>query len=324
MKKTFTILFMSLLAVANNSNAGHRPDDHAPIGVIRDHIHKKGEIMGSYRFSYMKMKGLRNGDDEVSAKDTLNNYMKAPTEMSMKMHMAGFMYGITDQLTISAMGNFTEKEGKNINAMGAVSKRRTADIGDSKVNLSYGFFEEDHGRSQFNLATSLPTGNINKKHDGSRLPYSMQIGSGSYELIPGISHSGHKGNFSYGGQINGTFRLNSNDNDYKLGDSYNVTSWVATRLNNSLSISSRLDYSKHEAIEGNDSTLNKMMMPAANGSLYDKERLDLLFGVNFMMQSGALEGNRLAIEFGMPIYQRIDGPMLENDYKIVIGWQNTF
>lgn len=319
------------MAISSNSNANeyqisNMADDHAPIGVTRDHIHKKGEIMASYRFSYAQMKGLRNGNDRLKTADVLSGYMMAPVKMTMKMHMIGAMYGISDQLTFSTMASIIEKDAENVNKMAKNSKRSTADVGDTKINGSYGFFNNDYGKSQFNLALSLPTGNINKKHNNVSLPYSMQIGSGSYELLPGISYSGHSSLFSYGGQINGNFRLNSNDNGYKLGNNYNVTSWIAARLNNSLSISSRLDYNKYEAIKGNDVTLlnQLMMMPAANGSLYDKQRLDLLFGTNFLMPNGFLKGNRIAIEFGVPIYQKIYGPMLEDDYKFTIGWQNIF
>jgi hypothetical protein len=332
-KITSLLIFVISLTIANNSysqeyKTSKRPDDHAPIGVMRDHIHKKGEIMTSYRFLYMKMKGLRNEDNKVSTSDALSRYIVAPTKMTMKMHMIGAMYGITDQLTLSAMGSFVEKNMDHIHRATGEFNRETDDIGDTKINALYEFYNKDANRFQFNLGLSLPTGNIDKKYDGTRLPYPMQIGSGSYELLPGISYSGHQDNLSYGGQINGIFRLNTNDNGYKLGDQYNITSWVARKLNNSFSVLSRLDYNKNEAIEGRDSSLDKMvnmnMNPTAKTSLQDQERLDLLFGVNFLMQKGFLEGNRLAVEFGAPIYQRIDGPMLENDYKITIGWQNKF
>jgi hypothetical protein len=332
-KITSSLIFVTSLMVANNSyshdyKTSLRPDDHAPIGVMRDHVHKKGEFMASYRLSYMKMRGLRNGDDKVTTADALASYMVAPTKMTMKMHMLGAMYGITDQLTLSAMGSFVEKDMDHIHRTTGEFNRETDDIGDTKINALYEFYNKDANRFQFNLGLSLPTGNIDKKHNGTRLPYPMQIGSGSYELLPGISYAGHQDNLSYGGQINGTFRLDTNDNGYKLGDQYNITAWVARKLTNAFSVSSRLDYNKNEAIEGRDSALDTMvnmnMNPTAKTSLQDQERLDLLFGVNFLMPKGFLEGNRLAVEFGAPIYQRIDGPMLETDYKITIGWQNTF
>ena len=325
LKTVLTSFYISIFSISSYANSNHKVDGHAPIGVARDHIHKKGEIMGSYRISYAKMKGLRENDDDITISDVLNDYNMSPTEMTMKMHMAGLMYGITDNFTISAMGSFIEKDMDLINRMNAQSERKVDGIGDSQINLSYGYFAQDYGRSQLNLALSLPTGSINQKYDGARLAYPIQVGSGSYELRPGISYSGYKDNlFSYGGQLNAIFRLDSNDNGYKLGDSYNATSWIAKKLNDFFSISTRLDYNKNEAIEGSDSTLTPNMMPGADTSIQDKERLDLLFGVNFMMHHGFFQGNRLAIEFGKPIYQRMGGPLLKNDYKLTIGWQNTF
>ena len=53
--------------------------------------------------------------------------------------------------------------------------------------------------------------------DGSRsgtnqpLPYSMQPGSGTFDLLPGISYRGRAGAFSWGGQIGGVLRLGRND-----------------------------------------------------------------------------------------------------------------
>ena len=280
--------------------------------------------MTSYRFSYMKMKGLGSSNDKVTTEDALSSYMMVPTAMSMKMHMIGVMYGINDRLTIAKMGSFVEKEVDIVNAMNVEFKRRTADIGDSKVNFSYSLINTKNNRLQFNLAFSLPTGNINKKHSSSRLPYSMQIGSGSYELLPGFSYSGYQENYSYGTQINGKFALNSNDNGYKFGNNYNITGWVSRKINNFFSVSSRFDYNKYEAIEGKDDMLNQMMIPTSNISLYNKEKLDILFGVNLFMAHGRLASNRFAIEFSIPIYQKIDGPMLQDDYTIIIGWQNSF
>jgi hypothetical protein len=313
------LVLLSFSASANN----HRPDDHAPIGVMRDHVHKKGELMTSYRISYMKMKGLRIGDDRTNPASVFqnNSYMAIPTQMTMKMHMLGAMYGITDNLTIAAMGSFIQKDMDHLKKMGGSFSRDVEDFGDSKVSLLYQFLNNNLGKAQFNAGISLPTGSINEKSpDRSRMPYPMQIGSGSYEFLPGFSYLKQYEKFSLGAQINANFKLNQNKYDYKLGDSYNATIWTAHKINNAFSISARLDYNKNEAIEGKDSQLNPAMISTADSSLQDGERLDLLLGVNFL----TFAYNRLALEFGRPIYQRIDGPMLETDYKITVGWQKVF
>lgn len=43
------------------AQAGSRPDAHAPIGVLGDHTHKKGELMASYRFMTMEMNQIFSG-----------------------------------------------------------------------------------------------------------------------------------------------------------------------------------------------------------------------------------------------------------------------
>ena len=43
----------------------HRPDSHAPIGVMGDHTHKQGEFMMSYRYMFMEMRPNYIGTDQV-------------------------------------------------------------------------------------------------------------------------------------------------------------------------------------------------------------------------------------------------------------------
>ena len=61
----------------------HRPDSHAPIGVMGDHMHKKGEWMFSYRYKTMNMNGSLNGSSSVSNQTILARYPVAPTSMTM-------------------------------------------------------------------------------------------------------------------------------------------------------------------------------------------------------------------------------------------------
>ncbi|MFT6106150.1 MAG: hypothetical protein ACJA0S_000624 [Rickettsiales bacterium] len=301
-----------------------RPDDHAPIGVMRDHIHKKNEYMFSYRSAFMRMKGARSGSDDISTNEILKKYMMAPQEMNMKMHMVGAMYGLVDNFTIAVASSFVEKDMEMLNRMDKTINREVSGFGDTKIQSMYQFFKNDNHKAQFNLGLSIPTGSIKQEVGGNRLVYPMQLGSGSYEALPGISYGGHQNSYSYGAQVNGVFRVNNNNNGYKLGDSYNLTAWSAKKLNNAFSVSSRFNYTISEKIEGFDQALNSMMMPANDTFSSGGRRLDFLIGANFIAPNGFLRGNRLAIEGGIPIYQKVNGIQLENDYKITLGWQKSF
>ena len=75
-----------------------------------------------------------------------------------------------------------------------------------------------------------------EKEHGMLLPYGMQLGSGTWDLKPGITWLAQCDDFSLGAQAMGTVRLeNENDAGYALGDKLDVTAWAARKLNESIS-----------------------------------------------------------------------------------------
>ena len=59
MKNLFVLL--CLLSIGSLASVNHRVDSHAPIGVMADHSHKKGESMVSIRTMPMTMTDSYNG-----------------------------------------------------------------------------------------------------------------------------------------------------------------------------------------------------------------------------------------------------------------------
>ena len=64
------------------------------------------------------------------------------------------------------------------------------------------------------------------------------------------------------------------------------------------------------------------MVPTADPNLRGGTRVDVLVGVNFVPP--ALNSLRLAVEAGVPVYQKLDGPQLETDLVFTLGAQYTF
>ncbi len=331
MKNIFLVVVICLFSVkslsAQTPNSNLRADSHAPIGVMRDHIHKKGEFMTSYRASYMEMKGLSNNQGSVSSAQALNSRLVAPIEMQMGMDMLSAMYGVTDNLTIAAMGSFAVKKMNHQRRNGTFFERESESVGDIQVNALYKLGKYYDGDMLFNLGLSIPTGSVDERDlNGNRLPYPMQIGSGSYEILPGLSYTKLNNSYSYGGQLNASFKLDTNNNGYKLGDSYNITAWIAKPVFDSLSISSRLDFNKIEAIEGRDSSLDNIVaaIVTADPSLSDREFIDLYFGVNYVLPDSLISNMRLAFEGGPRIHEKFQDNQLETDFKLFFGIQKTF
>ena len=67
-----------------NQWTANRPDGHAPINVMGDHYHNKGEWMFSYRIMSMGMEGARSGTKDLSLNTIRQNYMVAPQKRLTK------------------------------------------------------------------------------------------------------------------------------------------------------------------------------------------------------------------------------------------------
>ncbi len=333
---------------SDNTHIG-RPDEHAPISVMNDHTHSKDSWMVSYRYMYMDMDGMRRGDHRVSSDDVFNEgFAVTPESMTMDMHMLGLMYGLTDKLTLTLMSNYIESEMKHrmisqtvangINAGATEFTTRTSGIGDIRLGGLYRFYLEENRKAHFGLGLSVPTGSIDEKDripgmDGPairQLPAPMQLGSGTFDLLPSLTFVQQFDDWSYGVQTNAVIRLESeNSNGYRLGNSLGATTWAGYNLNRWIALNTGLHYSYAEELRGTQEAVSQASMvgrsiPTAFGENYGGNRLDGLFGLNCYVPEGLLKNHRLAIDIRLPLWQNLNGYQLETDVTMTLGWQASF
>jgi hypothetical protein len=306
-----------------------RPDGHAPIGVMGDHTHGAGEFMVAYRYMFMNMEGNRDGTDNLSDQEVLNQFPVSPVKMDMEMHMLGAMYAPTDDLTLMAMVSYVSKEMDHITRRGVRFTTNSEGFSDTKLTALYKILDRNRQRLHLNFGVSFPTGSINERDDtpaGSNqiLPYPMQIGSGTFDLLPGITYLGQTDQGSWGLQALSVLRLGENSNDYRLGNQFQLTGWIARNWLDWFGTSIRLTGKTWGDIHGADPRLNPMMIPTADPNLRGGTRVDLGLGVNLYAPRGTLQGTRLAIELELPIYQSLEGPQLETDWQLTVGLQAAF
>lgn len=321
--------FATALVAAQGHYKSHRPDSHAPIGVMGDHAHQLGEVMISYRYMRMEMDGNRDGTTRLSQPQVLKDFMVAPIGMTMEMHMFGAMYAASEDITFMAMVPYIQNTMDHINRMGVRFTTRSEGLGDIRLSGLIPIHREENHRVHLNAGVSVPTGSIDETDatpagPDQLLPYPMQLGSGTWDLLPGITWMGQTRSWSYGAQALATIRIDDNDNGYTLGDRYDLNVWGAYQWAGWLSSSVRLQGSHWDNIQGNDPQLNPLMVPTADPSRRRGQRIDLGVGLNFYVDQGALEGNRFAVEFLFPVHQDLTGPQLEIDWTLIAGWQLSF
>lgn len=65
-------------------------------------------------------------------------------------------------------------------------------------------------------------------------------------------------------------------------------------------------------------------MQTANPEFYGGSSLLGYLGLNLAGQHGWIRGQRLALEFGAPITQDLNGPQMQRDWSLTLGWQYAF
>lgn len=336
-----TILFVatSLLSAQNatlNINnekwKGGRPDGHAPISVMADHTHSKGELMFSYRFMSMAMENINSGRHTSSPSHLLKpnggNYMVAPVKMPMNMSMLGVMYAPSNRITLSVMANYMTTEMDHLTAMDGKFTTKSAGFGDAKLAMLYQFFNANKKQLHGKLGVSLPTGAIDNKDVTAAsvgqeviLPYGMQIGSGTFDAELGLTFLIQSEVVSFGSQFNGVIRLGENSNNYTLGNRYSLNNWFAVKAANWMSFSARVEGLAVEQIKGANPTLHPGMIITADTYNSGGRFINSGVGFNLYVPSGAFKDLRLGFEYAIPVYQNVNGSQLQTKETITLGLQ---
>jgi hypothetical protein len=316
--------------------------DLTPSGVMISHVHSKNEWMLSYRFMNMSMADLGTGTSSIDKEKVFNTYVMVPEKMNMQMHMLMAMYGITHRLTVMMMFNYqvnsmemsmysTGHVHQGSHADGSPTHRmQTNGIGDTKLNVLYGFSKSRTSQFLVSVGASLPTGDIqltgalgDAMYPDANYPYGMQMGSGTLDIVPTINYLYQKNKLALSTSVSGTYRTGHNSVGYKLGNEAIVNSWVAYQWFGLLSSSVRLQGRVTGDISGKDANLYTYMEPSANPKNYGGQAICAYAGSTLHLKK-ALKNNRLSIECGIPVYQDLNGIQLKQQLTLNTSWSFSF
>lgn len=316
----------------------------APLGVMTDHIHAKGTWMLSYTYMDSRMDGFHNN----SGSDMGANYTPTmvPQNMDMRMHMLMAMYGVTNRLTLMAMGGYTTcsmgmvmpamymyMNGSLMYMPASSMNSNTGGLTDSRISALYNFSRKSYMHLVASLGIDVPTGSIRATGttmmgDGQRLPYDMQPGTGSWSLDPDFTYTRKYGKFFMGANAGAVVRANFNALGYKDGNQYHVSVWGGYTLLPFLSATLRAEAVRTERVAGYDATIHTTIYlendPTTNPRNYGGDVASLYPGLNLHFARPALQRYRLMAEYGVPVYQRYNGSELKQSGTLLAGFQCAF
>lgn len=326
---------------------------HGPVGLMGRHLMPEGKFMLGLQAGQMKMSGLRDGSTDINAATLVTRYPNrfagapgqpptlrvAPLWMKADMLMLGAMYGVTNKVTLMMMAPYIKKEMASVTYAGpagtvplGTSRMSAEGFGDLRIGAMAGLYAKGRSRMTAGLGLSLPTGSITKTgpmlSPGGmrmvrRMGYGMQLGSGTYDLLPQLSLQTGKGALNWGAHLSGAIRLGENDEGYRLGNEAALNLWASYKPAGWIDYNARLETKASDRIHGIDPAI---VMPTAGADPgnFGGEHVALYLGTTLGPHRGALKGNKLNLEIGLPLYQRLNGPRLKQDWSVRFGWRRPF
>ena len=332
------VVFASVATLVSVATSAGMAAEPSALSHLHDttgaHHHALGEWSVGYQYRVTHSSGLRDGNDSVSNASVMAVYGEVPVKMEMAMHMLELMYGVSDRLSVMIMPQYMQMDMTHNSSHGGGHSHQHSvqGFGDTEVTASYRLLgEQQEDASQNTLLTfgaSLPTGStdetfVNHHGDTYRLPYNMQLGSGTVDPMIGLTYTHSTPELTFGARTLNYIRLGKNDEGYRLGNKYTAATWLSHTVFEHTVFTVRLEGEAWENVSGRDADLPLTTIAGADPKGQAGERVLAFVGVT-LAGDAVLKGHRLNAEFGVPLYERYAGPQPDTDYRFGLGWKLTF
>ncbi len=354
----------SLFGAGQNSSPSQRPiAPAAPAGVqFSRMLQQSGAYALGYRFLHDNQDGaMLHGSQAVNILSpsfinkacplTANAKTGAcslpPSGNSHNVHQLELLYAPTAWLNLLIMPQFVSSY-QNSDMIGSTPRTlahietRDYQYGGGLGDLgSYALLKLWSGGGQqlhIGQGFTAPTGAIDNKSGipNNYYAYNLQAGSGTWDYKPSLTYSGNFDAWYWGGQVNGTVRMqNHNDLNYRLGDIVQGSAWGGYQWNRWLSGTLRAVYTAQSRISGAH-PLNVSANPkvAADNIYYygsndapqnyGGDFADLGFGLSVTIPDGKFAGHKLSFEWLQPVYTYFNGYQLDRTGALAASWSFGF
>lgn len=300
-----------------------------------------GKWSYGYRYIHAFFSGHRRGTDSLSNGEVLGGppngivFPILPTNIRQEAHTFELGYRATDRLSVTVLVPYIFQSTEHVSLVAGFSEFTidSEGLGDISVTPSWTAWSKGAHAIVLNGGISLPIGTINETGDTpgpgpeNSLPYTMQIGSGTADLLPGIAYKGAHEQWRWSLQGLATLRLGRNYRGYTLGNRYALAGRLSYQMRPWLEPIFGMRLQVWDRIIGSDPNLPAgPPYPAtvADPSRYGGEKVNVSLGARFNVTKGALAGSSLEFHGALPVYQRLNGPQPEEQWQLNLGWKWNF
>jgi hypothetical protein len=316
------------------------PPPPAPLGVFGADMPKAGKTVLSIIPQFSNMSTLLQGSSVVSPAqvvattpwyyDPTKTLRGVPQNTFIATQTVALAYGVTSNLAVIVTVGMIEKNldfltfkgPKGITPLG-FSYTGTSGISDSTASVIYRLYQDPIHRVQFNLGMSFPSGSTHAtfnllQPDGTyattRAFYAMQIGSGTFDVMPGVVYAGHLDKWSWGASYRARLPLAANPEGYLWGNLHEFNGWGGYTVIPGVTGTLRVSASLQGQIRGHDPLIYGKA-PAGNPNFYGGQRVELFGGASISGKFVGMDNMSVAIEGGPTVYQNLNGPQLSKNWQ---------
>lgn len=293
-----------------------------------------------------RFEGYQTGTRELSNSEVLftgapgtrtnRNFPVLPTTIQQEALIVTLSYAIDRRSSLDIGIPYIKQSTDHISSVPGYETFVLTSQGLGDVSISYSRALKSWQNSSLSgtLGISAPTGSIDEKGDTPRspgdqqLPYTMQLGSGTWDIPFGLNYQQQDEHWLWGTQIHGKLRLGRNDRDYRLGDRFVLAPWIKLQRHKWLQPMARLSFQYWDDIDGQDDELlvpGPFPFPAniTDPNNYGGKKINAGIGLSVGGPHSPLQGHKIDIEFGKPLYQDLNGIQNKEDLNLSISWSKT-
>jgi hypothetical protein len=338
------------------------PPPPGPIGVFGLDIPAPGMLALSITPTFANLSGIKMGRRTV-----WNEYIAStvpfflnprqpvriiPQNIVVRTQIVGLNYGITTDLCAVLNAGMVEKSLDTLIFRGTSGIQPltrnypdTASLTDFNLSGVYRVYQDEINRVQISLGVSFPTGSNSATFNNFVLPngtvasirafYGMQLGTGTYDVMPGIVYAGYVGPWSWGVSYRSRLPLGPNPEAYTWADIPELKRWGGNTLNlrgymwgnlhelngwggytwlPGFTTTFRIAATMQGAIRGWDPEIRGVAVPA-NPLNYGGQRVELFGGSTISGKLIGYENWTLGVELGLPAYQNLNGPQIMKNWQ---------
>lgn len=293
----------------------------------------------TYQFNQLDLGGYKNGTSNLSQDEVLwrgpgnprtnENFPVLPTNISQQVHIFRIGRTLTTKTRLSLTIPMIRQSTDHISIVPGYGNFiiKSEGLGDIKVGIQHRIEIDWPGNISLNAGLSVPTGSIDELGDTPRspgeqqLPYTMQLGSGTWDVTLGYLWSSADSKWRSSAKT--IIRLGKNDRNYRLGNHYSTLLIRQFELVSIFRPYMGLELRLLEKIDGQDDEITvpgNFPYPASitNPDLFGGTSINLLAGAELKTQYGAWQ-----IDLGSPLYQNLNGPQSQNKLKFSLQFSRA-